>query len=96
MIYVTDTTSSVPACAYEIAGKTASAEVERKWLEEVLPHFLATASRQRVLEATIPPPMLVDEDVELESPPFTPTELTEFAARGFQRRNRWVASGRKR
>jgi hypothetical protein len=96
MIYVTDTTSSVPACAYEFAGQTASVEVERKWVEEVLPHFLATASRQPVLDTTPPPAMLVNAEVELESPPFTPVELAEFAARGFQRRNRWGASGKNR
>jgi hypothetical protein len=31
--------------------------------------------------------------IALESPPFTPPELNDFAARGFVRRNRWTASG---
>ena len=40
--------------------------------------------------------MSADEDVQLDSPPFTPPELKDFAARGFVRRNRWVAGGPKR
>lgn len=30
-----------------------------------------------------------DDDIVLDSPNFTPKELEEFRARGFERRNRW-------
>jgi hypothetical protein len=30
-----------------------------------------------------------EDDVELDSPPFTPAALIEFKARGFERWNRW-------
>jgi hypothetical protein len=98
MIYLNQTTAGDIACyVYEHAVETASMGVGRKWLEEVLPHYYAPSSRQRTLErGSIPPPMSADEDVDLDSPPFAPPELNEFAARGFARRNRWVASGRER
>jgi hypothetical protein len=98
MIYVNHTTTGDVACyVYEHAGETASIGVQRKWLEEVLPHYYAPSSRQRVLERlSIPPPMSADEDVELDSPPFTPQGLRDFAGRGFVRKNRWLASERKR
>ena len=95
MIYLIDTTSSFPGYACELGASTPSAEMHRKWLTEVLPHFLAPASRQRPLGPAIPPPMLADEGVEADSPPFTPTELSQFAARGFARKNRWAAGERK-
>jgi hypothetical protein len=97
MNYITQTLSSTDCYVYEHAPSTASVGVERKWIEEVLPHFYAPSSRQRVLEAvSIPPSRLADEEVGLESPPFTPPELNDFAAQGFVRRNRWTASGPKR
>jgi|HubBroStandDraft_1064217.scaffolds.fasta_scaffold522887_2 hypothetical protein len=98
MIYVTNTTTSAVDCyVYESSVERASTGVERKWLEEVLPHYFAPASRQRTLDSSsMPPAMLADADVDLDSPPFTPCELTEFAARGFARRNRWAAGERKR
>ena len=95
MIYLINTTSSVPRYARELGDSTPSAEMDRKWLIEVLPHFFAPASRQRSLSPTVPPPMLADHEVEADSPPFTPTELTQFAARGFARKNRWAAGERK-
>jgi hypothetical protein len=97
MIYLTQTISHMDCYAYDTTGLTPSSGVERKWREEVLPHFYAPASRQRALEPlSIPPPMLSDEEVALDSPPFTPPELTDLAARGFVRRNRWAATGPKR
>jgi hypothetical protein len=33
---------------------------------------------------------VADEDVVLDSPNFTPPQLTQFRARGLERRNRWA------
>jgi hypothetical protein len=74
---------------------TVRARIQRKFREEVLPHFYAPASRQLALESVAPPPMIAEADAELDSPTFTPSELTSFASRGFVRTNRWVAKGRR-
>jgi hypothetical protein len=39
--------------------------------------------------------MGADDDVELDSPTFVPSELTEFAGRDYVRKNRWAVSERK-
>jgi len=94
MIYVTDTTSSVPAYAHESTSETPSADLDRKWLKEVFHHFLEPAYRQLDLDSTIPR-MQADDDAELDSPSFAPSELTDLAARGFVRKNRWAVRERK-
>src|SRR5258708_33514573 len=80
----------------EAPADTVRARIQRKFREEVLPHFYAPASRQPALESVAPPPrMIAEADAELDSPTFTPSELTSFAARGFVRTNRWAAKERR-
>jgi hypothetical protein len=96
MIYITDTATTSSGPAYAAVCETPSGCVDRKWVEEILPHFHEPASRQRAPDPTIVPAMLADEDVDLDSPPFTPPELNDFAARGYVRRGRWAAPELKR
>ena len=74
---------------YEYGGETPAASVERKYREEILPHFYAPSTRQRSLESLAPPSLSIESEMELDSPRFTPPALEEFEARAFVRRNRW-------
>lgn len=74
--------------AFEYGGNTPSAGVERKFREEVLPHYFEPSTRQLWLETAEPTEMLADNEMTLDSPPFTPEGLKRFAAQSFHRRKR--------
>jgi hypothetical protein len=95
MTYATHATpSAFVEYVAEPPSNTVRGRVQQKLREEVLPHYFAPASRQRALESLAEmPTMIADADAELESPSFTPVELSAFAARGFARRNRWGSKG---
>lgn len=82
-------THGIRPFTFEYGGNTPSARVERKLREEVLAHFYAPATRQRVLDSIAPPPMAIEEEMVKDSPPFKPAALTAFESRGFVRQNRW-------
>lgn len=88
MIYV-QAQQSGHSRAFGYCGRTPAAGLERKWQEEVLPHYYEPSTRQRTLDLLDPSPSLIESEMELDSPGFTPNALADFEARGFVRRNRW-------
>lgn len=66
----------------ERTEETAAQLEEIAWIDDPSPDSGVPAAILDVISAAIA------EDVELESPAFTPPELEALAARGFERRNR--------
>jgi len=69
-------------------NSVAACDVVAMFQREVVPHYFAPSTRQAALTGFAPAHARIEEP-ELESPNFAPGALAAFAARGFERQNRW-------
>jgi len=74
-------------------GVSTEGQVVETYHAAALAHFYEPSTRQLALTSFGLPISNPGDDLELDSPPFNPTELVQFASRGFARQNRWRAKG---